>query len=124
MSAETDTATPPDWRQVHLHEYSEALDLSGRDLISQLGRTKDAVSNLVGSMVDKSQMRREELPGEQVTSMTGEIADEVHEWPRATLGEEFRHLILQFREGRLTQFSWKFQDGTSTRNPKPWWKFW
>jgi len=120
MSAETDTAMPPDWRQVHLHEYSEPLDLLGRDLISQLGRTKDDISKLVGTMVEKSQMQTEDLPGEQVTSMTGEIADEVHEWPHATLGREFRHLILQFREGRLTQFSWKTQGGTPTRNTKPW----
>ena len=120
MSAETDTTIPPAWRQVHLQEYSEPLDLLGRDLISQLGRTKDDISKLVGTMVEKSQMQTEDLPGEQVTSMTGKIADEVHEWPRATLGRDSRHLILQFREGRLNQFSWKTQGGTPTRNTKPW----
>jgi len=79
---------------------------------------------LVGAIVAKSEMQTEELPGEYVTSMTGEVADEVHEWPNATLGPEFRHLILQFREGRLIQMSWKFQGGVLPRSKKPWWRFW
>jgi len=109
---------------VYLREYSEPLDLFGRDLISQLGRSKEDVSELVGTMVAKSEMQTEELPGEYVTSMTGEVADEVHEWPNATLGPEFRHLILQFREGRLTHMSWKFQTGALARSTKPWWRIW
>ena len=57
-------------------------------------------------------------------SMTGEVADEVHEWPNATLGPEFRYLILQFREGRLISISWKFQEGVRPPTTKPWWRFW
>ncbi len=41
--------------------------------------------------------------------MTGKIADEVHEWPHAALGKNFRHLVLQFREERLVNMIWKFQ---------------
>jgi hypothetical protein len=124
MSTETTTNIPPEWRMVHFREYSEPLDLFGCDLISQLGRSKEDVSKLVGTIVAKSERQTEELPGAYVTSMTGEIADEVHEWPNAKLGSEFRHLILQFREGRLTQMSWKFPAGALPRNTKPWWRFW
>jgi len=74
-------------------------------------------------MSAKSEMPTEELPGEYVTSLTGEIADEVHEWPNATLGSGFRHLMLQFREGRLIHMRWKFQ-GPPPRHGTPWWKFW
>jgi hypothetical protein len=74
-------------------------------------------------MAAQSEMQIEELPGEYVTSLTGEIADEVHEWPNATLGPEFRHLMLQFREGRLVHLRWKFQ-GVASREGRPWWKFW
>ncbi len=120
MSAESTTDIPPEWRMAHLREYSEPLDLFGRDLISQLGRPKADVAKLVGTIVAKTEMQTEELPGEYVTSMT----DEVHEWPNATLGPEFRHLILQFCEGRLCHMSWKFQVGALPRSTKPWWRFW
>jgi len=124
MSTSATTDIPPEWRTVHLREYSEALDLLGRDLISLLGRPKEDVAKLVGTIAARSEMQTEELPGEYVTSMTGEVADEVHDWPKATLGPEFRHLILQFREGRLIHMTWKFQAGASPRSSKPWWRFW
>jgi hypothetical protein len=124
MSTPLDTNVPPAWWPVHLREYSERIDLSGKDLISMLTRPKEEVSRLVGTMVAKSEMQTEELPGEYVTSLTGEVADEIHEWPHATLGTQFRHLILQFREGRLINMIWKFQAGTLPRSTKPWWRFW
>jgi len=124
MTAETITDIPPEWRMVYFREYSEPLDMFGRDLISQLGRPKADVAKLVGAIVAQSEMQTEELPGEYVTSMTGEVADEVHDWPNATLGPEFRHLILHFREGRLSHMSWKFQGGALPRSTKPWWRFW
>jgi len=52
-------------------------------------------------MAAKSEVQMEGLPGEYVTLLTDEVADEVHEWLNATLGPEFRHLVLQFREGRF-----------------------
>src|SRR5882672_4204783 len=99
MSTPSATDAPAEWRMVHLREYSEPLDLFGKDLISMVSHSKEEVSTLVGRMAAKLEMQTQELPGEYVTSLTGEIADEVHEWPNATLGSEFRHLILQFREG-------------------------
>ncbi len=118
------TKVPPEWRTVHLREYAEPLDLSGRDLISMLTSSKEDVSKLVGQIAAKPEMQTEELPGEYVTSMTGEVADEVHEWPNATLGQGFRHLILLFSEGRLIHMSWKFQASALPRNSRPWWRFW
>ncbi len=123
MNTPSPPEAPAEWRIVHFREYPDALDLLGKDLISLLNQPKDEVSRLVGRMSAKSEMPTEELPGEYVTSLTGEIADEVHEWPNATLGSGFRHLILQFREGRLIHMSWKFQ-GPPPRPGKPWWKLW
>ncbi|HXJ61054.1 MAG TPA: hypothetical protein VNU68_30785 [Verrucomicrobiae bacterium] len=120
MRTPSSTDTPPEWRMVHFREYSESLDLLGRDLIRMLGRPKEDVVKLVGPIVARSEMQTEELPGEYVTSMTGEVADEVHEWPKATLGPEFRHLMLQFRDGRLIHITWKFQTGAPSRNTKAW----
>ena len=114
---------PPEWRMVFVHEYTDSFDLTGKDLISMLDHSKEDVSRLVGKIVAKTEMHTEELPGQYVTSLTGQVADEVHEWPKATLGENFRHLILQFQEDRLVQMSWKFRGQLPSRN-KPWWKFW
>lgn len=123
MSIPPESDMPPEWRFVHLCEYAEPLDLLGKDLIRMLSRSKEKVATLVGRMADKTEMQTEEMPGELVTSMTGEIADEIHEWPKATFGPTFRHLTLQFREGRLIHIGWKFQSAAAPRT-KPWWKVW
>jgi len=109
---------------VHVREYSGPLDLRGRDLISLLGRSKEDVSRLVGTIAEKPEMQTEELPGAYVTTMTGEIADEVHEYPDATLGPEFRYLVLQFRARQLIHIRWKFQAVGAVRKRRPWWQFW
>ena len=70
MSTPDPKELPPGWRLVHLRENSEADDLSERDLISLLTRTKEDVSKLVGKMAAKSEMQTDELPGENVTSLT------------------------------------------------------
>lgn len=123
MNTPSISDAPTEWRMVHVREYSEPLVLFGKDLISLLNRSKEEVSTLVGTMAAKSEMQTEELPGEYVTSLTGEVADEVHEWPNATLGPEFRHLMVQFREGRFVHMRWKFQVSVPPR-VKPWWRFW
>ena len=56
--------TPAEWRTVRLREYSEPLDLFGKDLISILSRSKEEVSDMVGKMAAQSEMQTEELPGE------------------------------------------------------------
>jgi hypothetical protein len=124
MSSPNDADIPPKWQMVPFREYPEPLDLFGRDLISLLGHSKEDVAQLVGPIAARSEMQSEELPGEYVTTMTGEVADEVHEWPNATLGSEFRQLMLQFREGRLVNIRWKSGAAALQRSSKPWWRFW
>jgi hypothetical protein len=121
--SEQANAVPLPWRFVHVREYTEHMDLTGKDLIGMLNRTKGDVARLVGKMYEKSEMLTEELPTEFVTTMTGEIADEVHEWPKATLGTEFQHLMLLFLTGRLIGIKWSFDKAPPIRR-KAWWKFW
>jgi len=131
MNDELRDEPPPPWRMVHFREYAETMDLTGKDLISLLDRPKDEVALLTGRMADITQMTEEDLPGDYVTTMTGEIADEIHEWPNATLGENFSHLVCKFRGGRLIQLVWKTNPGAKftaasgpTSQKKPWWKVW
>jgi hypothetical protein len=121
--SEPASGAPPSWRFVHVRQYSEQFDLTGRDLISMLDHTKEEVSTMVGSLAAKSEMATEELPTEFVTTMSGEIADEVHEWPNVTLGTDFRHLMLQFLAGRLVGIRWSFDKPVPIRK-KAWWRFW
>src|SRR5580765_849178 len=117
-------------QKVHFREYSESFDLTGKDLISLLDRPKQDVCRLVGNIAEKPEMQMEELPGDQVRCMDGDIPDEIHEWPNVTLGANFRHLILKFGRGRLIQLSWKSTPLTPRPTPpspppaKPWWKCW
>jgi hypothetical protein len=113
-------------RPVHYQQYDQPLNLLGRDLFSLLTRTKDEVAALVGRMSAKSEMPTVTLPVKAITSMTGETADEVHEWPNATQGEEFHHLVLHFLNERLVGFRMSFRGSAPAASPatKPWWKFW
>ena len=110
-------------RRVHHREYSEAFDLTGKDLISLLDRPKAEVAALIGVIHAKDAMTTVDLPVESVTSMTGEIADEVHEWPQATLGPRFWHLVLHFLDDRLVGFRWSFPPSPARApTPKPWYR--
>lgn len=90
MASSPTPEVPPEWRMVLVHEYAEPMDLTGKDPISLLEHPKADVARLVGTIVAKTEMRAEELPGAYVTNLTGQVADEVHEWPKATLGKNFR----------------------------------
>ena len=109
------------------HQYKEALDMTGKDLISALEKTKAEIARLVGDMIPKPQMTTRQLPVAKLfTTMSGEIADEVHEWPNATLGAAFRHLFLYFFNDRLIGNQWTAQKQSQTApvQRKPRWKFW
>jgi len=97
-----------DKRPARHREYRETFDLTGKDLISLLDHPKAEVAALVGGIVSKASMSTVPLPVESITSMTGEMADEVHEWPMATFGPMFRHLVLHFLNDRLVGFRWSF----------------
>ena len=113
---------PTDERSVRFHQYGEPLDLTGKDLISRLARTKQEVATLVGDMLPSSQMETVQFPVQDLTSMTGEIADEVHEWPNARLGLEFRHLVLHFRNDSLIGFHWSHQARPASSSRPPWYR--
>ena len=114
-------------RAVYWHQYYEELDMTGKDLISALEKTKAEIARLVGDMIPKSQMTTRQIPVAKLfTTMSGEIADEVHEWPNATLGAGFRHLALYFFNDRLIGNRWTAQKPAETApvERKPRWKFW
>jgi len=110
---------PGPTRQVRYQRYSEALDLTGKDLFRVLDHAKAEVSPLVGCLVPKGQMATVELPLESITSPdTGDVADEIHEWPDAKLGAQCRHLALHFVDDRLAQVKWGVSPlPASTRRP-------
>lgn len=117
---------PTDDQQVSHHQYPEPLDMFGKDLISRMDCTKSDLVPLVGSLLPKGEMKLSSFPAKAIASMTGELADEVHEWPNATLGQEFRHLVLHFRNDRLIGMKWSHQDlaKVSSAARKSWWKLW
>jgi hypothetical protein len=121
---ELDLPTKP--QRVSYHQYDQPLDLLGKDLISRLDCLKADLTSLVGAMIPRSEMKLSLLPATKIASMTGQLADEVHEWPNAKLGREFRHLVLLFRKDRLVGMRWshKGEAKASHSQQKPWWKLW
>lgn len=113
--------TATDARTVHAKSYSERMDLSGCDFISRLGQTKSDLKEIVGQLVPKDEMSAVRVPVNQITSMHGEVANEIHEFPKATLGQNFRCLTLQFLDERLITVIWGINMLKASR---PWWNFW
>ena len=111
--------------RVHYRQYDESFDLAGKDLFSLLDRPKSEVAALIGEMAPKASMPVIAMPAKSFVSMTGEIPDEVHEWPQARLGAGFKHLVLDFRDDRLMGFRWKHTPMTAqTESNKPWYRRW
>ena len=128
MSGDSHDERPPPWRAVYFREYAQPIDLSGKDFFSLLDHPKTDVARLTGPIAEIKEMAQEELPGEYVTNITGDVAEEVHEWPNATLGNDFRHLVCKFRQGKLIEFGWKMKAGAKLgpsplKKQRPW-KFW
>ncbi|PWU19004.1 MAG: hypothetical protein C5B50_07615 [Verrucomicrobia bacterium] len=119
-----DQPLPTGSRTVRYHLYADALDLTGKDLVSSLERNKEDVARLIGNMVSLGEMKYTDLPVERMTTMNGEMADEVHEWPNAMVGSACRHLVLHLRNNRLIGFRWTFtQQPPTVQSPhRPWYR--
>jgi hypothetical protein len=96
-----------DKTSVRHREYGELLDFSGKNLFALLDHPKAEVAELTGGLAAKSEMAIVAVPAKAVTAMSGDVADELHEWPCATLGQRFHHLVLLFVDDRLLEFRWK-----------------
>jgi hypothetical protein len=111
-----------DIRRVHYRKYPGAVDLTGKNLLRLLDHRKAEVSPLVGGIAPKSEMAVVELPLKAVTSdMTGDVADEIHEWPNAKLGATFRHLALHFVDDRLVEAKWGVSPYPASAR-RPWYR--
>ena len=109
---------------VDYSNHPEAIDLSGKDLMSVFGKTRDEVASAIGIKISRGSVEPICVPTEKVTSMAGEVADEVHEWPKARQGNSFNSLSLHFRGGKLIALEWNFSLETFLPKKRPWYKKW
>ena len=91
-----------DRRLIHFAKYEQPFDLTGVDLISLGGQSRDKVRDVVPGLLEPKQMTKAWVRTEQLESMTGEIADEVHLFTNATQGQ-FRLKRIFLREGHVTE---------------------
>src|SRR5262245_27932638 len=104
--------------------YEDRLDLTGKNLISLLDHPKADLAPFVAALAPAGWMEVVELPileGE-TSATTGEVADEIHEWPHARLGTTFRHLRLSFLRGRLLTIHWRFPSLMRKIDRRPWYR--
>ncbi len=109
---------------VDYSKHSEKVDLSGRDLMSIFGKTRDEITSSIGLKFSNDSTKPISVPREKVTSMAGDLADEVHEWPNASQGATFRSLSLHLREGLLIALEWNFSLEEFLPKKTPWYKKW
>ena len=109
---------------VSYSNHPEAMDLTGKDLMSVFGKSKDDLASATGLNFSGSSVDSISVPTEKVTSLAGEIADEIHEWPNARQGKSFTALSLHFRDGKLTALEWNFSLATFLPQKKAWYKRW
>ena len=100
------------------------IDLSGRDLISVLGKSRAEVAAMTGLNFSAQTMTPKSVPAAKVTSMAGEVADEVHDWPNASQGLSFHSMSLHFRDGVLITLEWNFTLEDFLVKKKPWYRRW
>jgi hypothetical protein len=124
VRASTESAGSTQHCAVAYQRYDQPLDLTGKDEMSLLNAPKAKVAALVGPLAAKSEMPMAQHPTRELTSMTGEIADEVHEFPNATLGTELSHLVLHFLNDRLVGIRWTAKGRQTTPPPRPWFRRW
>lgn len=109
-----------DLTTVNYSNHIERIDLTGRDLMSIFGRTRAEVASSIGLKISDETMAQISVPTEKVTSMSGEVADEVHDWPNASQGSSFHSMSLHFRDGVLIALEWNFSLEEFMQKKKPW----
>lgn len=106
------SATLGESTEVAYHQYSEAVDLTGKDTLTLTGSNKAQVGELFLTLLDQSQMTRKPFTQQQLTSMYGEVADEVHHFPNAHIGRMFHDATLLFKDGHLIRLQWSYHKKT------------
>ena len=92
----------------YLHAtYPDHLDLTGKDLISIAGSSKERAKELFPMLRDTSDMSAREALPEKLRAYNGETADEVHEFLNARQGS-FQVTRLLFNGGRVIEATLKF----------------
>ena len=109
---------------IEYSSYAKRVDLTGRDLLSLFGKTIEEVKSLTGLNISVTPDISIKINPDKVTSMSGEIADEVHEWPNANQGATFRRLSLHFKDGKLISLEWRFSLEEFIPKKKPWYRKW
>jgi hypothetical protein len=89
-----------DRRLIRFAKYEQPLDLTGVDLISLSGASREKVRAVMPGLREPEEMAKGWAATSQLETMTGEIADEVHIFARATQGR-FRLKRILLREGEV-----------------------
>lgn len=90
-------ASAKDAVSVRYKRYTNRVDLAGRDIIGLAGATREDARRLLPFLADRDQMAERLVPESEATAtMISEIADEIHEFTRATQGgTSIRRLLLK-----------------------------
>jgi hypothetical protein len=101
-----DGNSPQMIRMIRFTRYDAAMDLSGLDLISLAGASRQGVRVLVPAFRESTTMKKRWSFTRNLRAMNGEIADEVHEFLNATQGN-FKLKQVLLRDGRVIELRYE-----------------
>jgi hypothetical protein len=84
--------------------YCDAIDLTGQNLMFLPGSSREEAQRLFPMLAAPQSMERRRMNSAEVT-VSGETADEVHEFENARQGADLRIIRLLLREGRVIQLT-------------------
>jgi hypothetical protein len=105
-------------RTYRFTQYEEPIDITGKDLISQSGGSRRKLKALVPILRDPVEMERRWSFTKKLRTSTGEVADEIHEFLNARLGE-FRLRQIWLRQGSVIELRYDASDWLRAHRKRP-----
>ena len=90
------------FRLIRYARYDDKIDLTGKDLVSLAWYSRSQAEKALPFLVDRSSMKLRIARTKSLLNMTGEVADEVHEFRNARQGKSGRLQRIHFRRGEVS----------------------
>jgi hypothetical protein len=98
-------------RRIAVARYDHAVDLSGADMISFAGKSREEFKRLFPSLLSPPQMSRRFKLSSGLRAINGEIADELHEFNNVTWCDS-KLLRILLKQGRVIGMEFQADDPT------------
>ena len=97
-----------DTKVVKFARYDQPIDLTGKNLLFLPGGPVSGAENFLGAFKTSNDLVQVLAPVDRITNIRGQIAEEVHFWPNASLGSDFKTLSIHVIDNQIIGLVWSF----------------